>query len=188
MQRRKEKMLLKNTLQSYGVITKLLHWSIAMLTLALFGLGVWMVELGYYDNWYQRAPTLHEGVGALLFILLAIRIFWRWSNIHPDPLKTHRPWEKIAARLTHILLNMLLLAITISGYLIVTAKGAPLNVLNLFNIPASVTDIMNQADKAGELHLWLAWALIILVSIHALAALKHHFIDKDSTLNRMLGK
>jgi cytochrome b561 len=83
---------------------------------------------------------------------------------------------------------MILLAITISGYLIVTAKGSPLNVLNLFNIPASVSNMMNQADKAGEIHLLLAWALIILVSIHALAALNHHFIDKDRALNRMLGE
>lgn len=106
----------------------------------------------------------------------------------PPPLKTHAQWEKIAAHLAHTLLNMILLAITISGYLIVTAKGSPLNVLNLFNIPASVSNMMNQADKAGEIHLLLAWALIILVSIHALAALNHHFIDQDRALNRMLGE
>lgn len=47
-----------------------------------------MVELSYYDNWYQRAPKLHEGVGALLFILLVIRMLWRWGNIHPPPKNT----------------------------------------------------------------------------------------------------
>lgn len=180
-------MNIKNNYQGYGLIAKLLHWSIAIITLLLFGLGLWMVELGYYDSWYQRAPRLHEGMGALVFLLLITRIIWRWINIQPEAL-VHHQWEKVAAHVAHRLLNFLLLCITISGYLIVTAKGDALNVFNLINIPASVSGLANQADMAGDAHLLLAWGLILLVGVHALAALKHHFIDKDKTLSRMLGE
>lgn len=180
-------MQLRNNDYRYGLISKLLHWLIASVTLALFGLGIWMVELGYSDSWYQRGPYLHESAGTVVFFLMIMRLVWRWINVQPRPLSTHTQWEKIAAQLAHNLLNALLLTLTISGYFIVTAKGDPLNVFNLFSIPASVSGIFNQADKAGEIHLWLAWALIVLVCVHALAALKHHFIDKDKTLNRMLG-
>ena len=179
-------MQLKNNNHHYGLISKLLHWLIASLTLSLFALGCWMVELGYYDSWYQRGPHLHESAGTVVFLLLIVRLIWRWTNDRPRPLSTHTQWEKIAAQVTHNLLNILLLTITISGYLIVTAKGDPLNVFNLFSVPASVSGLSNQADKAGEIHLWLAWILIILVGVHVLAALKHHFINKDETLNRML--
>lgn len=83
---------------------------------------------------------------------------------------------------------MLLSGILISGYLISTADGKPINVFGLFNVPATLTDAGSQADLAGNVHLWLAWSVVVLSVVHGLAALKHHFIDKDATLKRMLGK
>ncbi len=176
--------------QNYGFFAIFLHWLIALGAIGLFSLGLWMTELGYYDAWYQKAPWLHEGIGVLLFLILIIRILWSYISSPPDHLLTHKGWEKIASRIVQGLLNVLLFVISISGYLIVTAKGDPLVVFDLFNIPASVTNLNslgNQEDLAGEIHLFLAWALIIFASLHALAALKHHFIDKDRTLKRMLG-
>ena len=171
-------MQLRNNQQKYGLIAILLHWLIALATFALFGLGLWMVELGYYDAWYTKAPRLHEGSGAFLFLFLLIRILLRWINSPPEPLSNHKSWEKTGSRLTHGLLNLLLVMITLSGYLIITAKGEPLIVFNLINIPASLSDISNQEDLAGEIHWLLAWILILLAGIHAIAALKHHFLIK----------
>ena len=74
-----------------------------------------------------------------------------------------------------------------SGYLISTADGRGVSVFGLFEVPASLTGIPDQEDVAGVLHEWLAWGLIILAGLHALAAIKHHFIDRDATLSRMLG-
>ena len=180
-------MQLNNQQQKYGLIAILLHWLIALVTFGLFALGLWMVELGYYDSWYQKAPKLHEGIGVFLFFFLLIRIVWRWISSTPEPLSNHKQWEKIGSHFAHGLLNILLIVITISGYLIVTAKGEPIHVFDLFSIPASMSDFSNQEDLAGEIHLITAWAVIILAAVHALAALKHHFIDKDRTLRRMLG-
>ena len=180
-------MQIKNDQQNYGLIAIILHWLIAIVTFGLFGLGLWMTGLGYYDDWYMKAPKLHEGIGVLLFIFLLIRMQWGWVNSSPEFLSNHKQWERTGASLAQGLLNGLFLVISISGYLIVTAKGEPLNMFNLFNIPASLSGISNQEDLAGEIHLFGAWGLITLAGIHALASLKHHFIDKDSTLKRILG-
>ncbi|MFK8067276.1 MAG: cytochrome b [Gammaproteobacteria bacterium] len=177
----------EETIQNYNSIAIFIHWLIAVGVFGLFGLGLWMTDLGYYDAWYQTAPWLHEGIGVMLFLFLIVRILWSRISSPPEHLSTHKRWEKIASRLVQNLLNILLFVISISGYLIITAKGDPLPVFDLFNIPASFTGIKNQEDLAGEIHLFLAWVLIIFASFHALAALKHHFIDKDRTLKRMLG-
>ncbi|PHS26347.1 MAG: cytochrome b [Methylophaga sp.] len=180
-------MLIKNDQNNFGLITILLHWLVALVTFGLFGLGLWMMSLGYYDDWYQQAPDLHEGVGVIFFIFLLIRIVWRWINPPPKSLPTLKKWEKVSSYLAHGMLNFLLLVIAISGYLIITAKGESVQVFDLFNVPASLTGFANQEDIAGEIHLLAAWAVIGLAAIHTLAALKHHFFDKDATLRRIFG-
>lgn len=83
---------------------------------------------------------------------------------------------------------LLLFAIGISGYLISTADGKPISVFGWFDVPAILSDAGAQADFAGALHFWLAWSVVVLSVMHGFMALKHHFIDKDDTLKRMLGK
>jgi cytochrome b561 len=82
----------------------------------------------------------------------------------------------------------LMLALMIAGYLISTADGRPIDVFNLFSVPATLHGLADQEDIAGEVHEILAWALVLLAGVHALAALKHHFINRDSTLLKMLGR
>jgi cytochrome b561 len=74
----------------------------------------------------------------------------------------------------------------LSGYLISTAAGRGINVFGLFSVPASINGLQNQADIAGKVHELLAFALIALTILHALAALKHHLVDRDQALKRML--
>lgn len=85
------------------------------------------------------------------------------------------------------LLYVLLLVLLLSGYLISTADGKPISVFGWFEVPALFSGAGQQADLAGDVHLWLAWSLVLLSALHALAALKHHFVDRDTTLKRMLG-
>ena len=106
----------------------------------------------------------------------------------PSAPKTHSKLTRFSAVAAHIALYALLFAILISGYLISTADGKPISVFGLFEVPATLSDAGVQADTAGVVHLWLAWSVVILSVLHGLAALKHHFIDKDDTLKRMLGR
>ncbi|GAB3106301.1 cytochrome b [Aestuariicella hydrocarbonica] len=178
--------MLKNTPQAYGLISKLLHWSIALALVGLFILGLWMVDLGYYDSWYQKAPHYHKSLGIMVATAMLLRLLWRALTPQPQPLVSHRPWEIRLAKIAHILLYLLTFAIVISGYLISTADGRGIAIFNWFTIPALGSFIDNQEDVAGYFHYWLAVSLISLSSLHALAAFKHHFFDKDRTLKRMI--
>lgn len=178
----------RNSSNRYGHLSVLLHWIVALTVYGMFALGLWMVSLGYYDSWYHDAPDIHKSIGILLMMVMVVRLMWRFISKPPGALTTYSPFTRIAAITGHALLYLLLFALLFSGYLISTADGKPVSVFGWFEIPATLSDAGVQADLAGEIHLWLAWSVVIFSVLHALAALKHHFIDKDATLKRMLGK
>lgn len=177
-------MMWRNTNDSYGLVSISLHWLVATAVTGLFVLGIWMVDLGYYHPWYQRAPNIHKGVGVLLFIVMLVRFAWRYAN--PRPQAAGSAMEKIAASWMHRLMYAMMYALMLSGYLISTADGRGIDVFGLLSVPATISGIENQEDIAGKIHELLAFILITLAILHALAALKHHFVDRDQTLKRML--
>jgi len=174
----------RNTQVAYGLVSVILHWLVALAVTGLFVLGVWMVELGYYDRWYQRAPDIHKGAGVLLFGVMLAHAGWRYSNPRPEAIGS--VMQKKAAAWVHRMLYALMYMLMLSGYLIATADGRGIHVFGLFSVPASISGLHNQADIAGDVHELLAFALIALTILHALAALKHHLVDRDQTLKRML--
>ena len=180
-------MQLSNEQTRYGLVSVVLHWLIALLTLTLFVVGVWMVELDYYDSWYQQAPWWHKGLGVVVICLLVFRWCWQRFDTVPDELGSIASWQLISAKIVHVLMNGLIIVIGVSGYLIVTAKGKALLVFDWFAIPAMVTGVDNLEDIAGQLHAVFAYLLIALVGLHMFAALIHHFFYRDKTLTRMLG-
>lgn len=181
-------MVWRNTSTRYGYISVLLHWVSAITVYGMFALGLWMVTLGYYNPWYHNAPEIHKGIGILLFLTLLFRVIWRWLSPPPPPLSSYSTLTRIGATAAHVFLYLLLFSILISGYLISIAEGQAISVFGWFSVPATLSGIPNQADSAGKIHLYLAWSVVILSALHALAALKHHFLDRDVTLKRMSGR
>lgn len=181
-------MKLRNTRTAYGAISVSLHWLVALAVIGLFGLGWWMVELSYYDPWYRKGPNIHRSIGILLFMVMVARLLWRFVSPPPKPLPEHQRWEVMVAHGAHWLLYLLLFVAMISGYLITTADGSSISVFGWFDVPSVTGRIRGMEDTAGAVHYWSTWALIGLAGLHALAALKHHFIDRDATLKRMLGR
>jgi cytochrome b561 len=179
---------MKNTETRYGWVIVGVHWVSAVTIFGLFGLGFWMVELSYYDLWYKKGPDLHKSVGLSLLILTLFRLIWKLYQTPPEPVKTHTQFERKIGGLTHLMLYGLLFLIMFSGYLISTADERGISFFGWFEVPGFGSLIENQEDVAGLIHQWLAYALIALALLHAAAALKHHFIDKDNTLKRMLGR
>ena len=170
----------------YSLLLRILHWLSGLLIIGLFAVGLWMRSLSYYDSLYQVLPFWHKSVGFLLMALVLLRLAVRASSTPPLPLASHRPWERLVASLTQWLLYGLLFAMFISGYLIATADDRPASFFGWFDIPILFSAFANQEDVAGLWHQYCAWALIVLSVLHGLAALKHHVIDKDVTLKRML--
>lgn len=185
--KRTDVMQLRNTPDRYGGIAIVLHWLVALTVIGLAILGLWMTDLTYYSPYYRSAPFWHKSIGLALALILLLRLTWRWINPRPSHLASHKVWETRLASLVHGLLYLLLIAIVVSGYLISTATGQGIDVFGWFTLPALVSGLPAQADRAGLVHYWLAISMLVLVGIHALGALKHHFIDRDNTLRRMLG-
>jgi len=179
--------MLKNSTTHYGWVSIGIHWLMALSVIGMFALGLYMVELTYYDSWYRGSLDLHKSIGILLFFCLGFRIFWRLINVTPEVADKNTPkLEALSASIAHLLLYILMVILMLSGYLISTADGRSIYVFEFIEIPALTFAFENQEDIAGLIHEIIAWALIVLASVHALAALKHHFITKNNTLIRML--
>lgn len=176
--------MIKNTSTGYGWISIVLHWLSAMTVISLFAVGFWMVDLNYYSEWYKTAPHYHKSVGLILAVVTLSRIIWKLS--HPKPKAMGSALEKKMATTAHGLLYLLMFSLFISGYLISSADGRGIDVFNWLTLPSLGELFADQEDLSGLIHEWLAYSLIGLASIHALAAVKHHVVDKDNTLKRML--
>ncbi len=173
-----------NTRDGYGVVSRVIHWSMAIAIISMFALGLWMRTLDYYSPWYREAPEIHKSVGIILLGLLVLRFIWRIVTPRPGD-ENLTPLERRVSSVVHWGFYPLLLALMISGYLISTADGRAIEVFGLFSVPA-VYEQKGMEDLAGFIHEWLAYGVIAVASVHALAALKHHLVDRDDILTRML--
>lgn len=180
-------MNLKNTHNRYGLVAVALHWIVAVTVIGLAILGLWMTDLSYYSPYYRSAPFWHKSIGMTLAVVMLFRLLWRWLNPKPAPLASHKRWEISLAKVVHGLLYLLLFVILVSGYLISTATGQGISAFGWFEVPALVSGLPDQADRAGMVHYWVALTVLALAALHALGALKHHFLDRDDSLRRMLG-
>ncbi|WP_394241534.1 cytochrome b [Vibrio astriarenae] len=172
-------------LKQYNMVSRLLHWVSAVVIIGMFAAGLWMVDLSYYSEWYRTAPHWHKSVGTLLISATVLRFVW--NKLVKTPEIDGTPMIKAAAHLGHLALYALIVVIGVSGYLISTEDGRGIDVFNWFTVPALGQLFEGQADIAGEIHFYAAWTLIILAAGHALAAIKHHVVDKDDTLRKMIG-
>ena len=180
------KAMWKNTEEKFGLMSKLFHWLSAITVFLMFGLGFWMVDLTYYSQWYKTAPHWHESVGVLLFIVTILRLIWRLISTQPEAIASHSLPAKQASKIAHFALYLLLFVLMTSGFLMSSADGRSIEVFNWFSV-GGLGDLMeNQEDLAGLIHQYTAYFLIVLSLLHGAAAVKHHLVDKDKTLSRML--
>ncbi|UGA57124.1 cytochrome b [Vibrio sp. VB16] len=171
--------------KNYNPMARGLHWLSALVILGMFAAGLWMVELNYYSSWYKTAPHWHKSVGLLLAVLTAFRIIWKWTTL--SPAIEGSALEKKGAHAVHQLLYVLMIVLFVSGYLISTSDGRGIEVFNWFTVPGLGELFADQSDISGEIHFYTAVTLIGFAALHAAAALKHHFINKDNTLRKMIG-
>lgn len=180
-------MSLKNTRETFGWISISLHWIMAIALIAMYFVGDWMVDLDYYSSWYKTAPDYHRAVGVIIGGLMIFRLLWNLLQTKPEHIGDDSPIVKKAAKSAHYVFYLLVFVLVISGYLITTAKGQGVDVFGLFEVPALLADNKDRGELAGDIHEWIGLGFILLVALHATAALLHHFKHKDRTLKRMLG-
>ena len=176
----------RNGADGYGLVSIALHWTIALGTLGLVALGAWMVGLTYYDSWYNESLALHKAFGIAVLVLAAARFGWRLADRSPGFDPAVKAWERAAATAMHWTLNAAIVLLPVTGYLISTSEGAGIDMFGAFELPALFEITERTRELAIDIHFYLAYGLVALVAGHAGAALKHHFVDRGSTLRRML--
>ena len=168
----------------WGAVAQWLHWTIVLLIVVMAYLGLTMVEL---PNTPKKVEVyaLHKSFGLTVLALVVLRLAWRLlaGTPLPEPMPA---WQALAARLSHVLLYAVLVAMPLTGWLYTSASGFPLRWFGQFALPKLSGRDRDVAGFAVEAHETLFLVLAALVTVHALAALKHHYLDRDRTLRRML--
>lgn len=164
---------------SYGKFAKFLHWTMATLILLNYFLGLTLDKTDLYN--------FHKQTGLTILILFIIRIIWRLATSYPTSAKSLSKMESHAAKIGHLALYGFMIAIPISGIIMVNSYGYQLNLWGIFTLPT----IINPQSASGsalfaKIHEILANMMIAFVAIHILASLKHHLIDKNEVLLRMI--
>lgn len=175
----------RNQEDHFGIVAKGLHWLMAALVLFMLGLGVYMTSLEPSPALFKYF-ALHKSIGIVILALVFARLLWRTINQTPKPLAHHKRAEKIAARAIHYFFYAALIALPLSGWIMSSAKDFGVSVFNLFTLPHLVGPDEQLANTSVSIHVVLAYMLMAAIALHAAGALKHHFIDRDETLRRML--
>ncbi|MDI3514148.1 MAG: hypothetical protein PWP40_1377 [Rhodocyclaceae bacterium] len=169
----------------YSATAKALHWGIAVLIFGLLGLGFYMTGLELSPTKLQLF-SWHKWTGVTVFMLVVVRLAWRITH-RPPALPAHMSaLERFAAHAGHHLLYVLMFAIPLSGWLMSSAKGFQTVWFGVLPLPDLLAKDKALGDLLQTVHVSLNFVLIALLLVHIGAALKHHLVDKDDVLTRML--
>ena len=176
-------MSARTTANAWGGVAKCFHWGMLALFATTIPLGLYMtgLPLGMHK---LRVYALHKSIGLTLLALAALRLAWRLTEQRPTAAPMPA-WQRRAATMTHVALYALMFAIPVSGWLFNSAAGFPLQWFGLANLPAIAATSPSLKSLAHQLHVGGVWLLVTLVALHAAAAVKHHFVDRDRTLTLM---
>ncbi|MGQ0526804.1 MAG: cytochrome b/b6 domain-containing protein [Alphaproteobacteria bacterium] len=175
---------MKNTQGAYGLVARSFHWITALIILGLLSVGFYMADMDVSPDKF-KLYWLHKSFGILVLILVAGRILWRISNPKVEHLATHKTWERHLADAAHVFLYLLIIAMPLSGWLMSSAGDFPAEFFGFFSLPVIVPKNESLFHIFRDTHEIFALLIIAVIDLHVAGALKHHFIDRDGTLQRM---
>lgn len=161
-----------------------LHWIVAIAVVGLIGFGWWMQEIPKLPAGPRvNAYNLHKSIGMSILLLMLFRLAWRAT--HPPPALPPIPaWQVHAAHINHWLLYACLFVQPVSGYLGSVFSGYPVRYFGVL-LPSWVAKNEPIKDLLSTIHLVNSWLLVAAITIHVLAAFKHHIVDGNGLLRRM---
>ncbi len=187
--------MIRNTPKTYGAVTKTFHWLTVLLILTLIPLGIIANGMAYEtsEQLAQKAWlfSLHKTLGITVFFVAILRILWAWVGPRPGLLNANKPIESWLAQTVHWLLYASLVLVPLTGWIHHSATvgfapiWAPISTLVGQSLPF-VPKSEAIAHVFASLHIIFERVLVVSFLLHVAGALKHHFIDKDLTLKRML--
>jgi len=166
---------LLNTPESYGVVSRLLHWVIAFAIVAQ-----WLLAEAERDSML----ALHQSIGLIVLALAVVRLAWRWLNPAPAWPADMRPWEITIARAAHVAFYVLLFAIPVSGWALASVEDAPLRLFNWFDVPRIA---LGTEDTLEDLHEILFNVLAALAVLHVIGAARHWIARRGRRTDTIAG-
>jgi cytochrome b561 len=170
---------------SYTRIAIGLHWLIAFALVGSFSVGLYMVELPLSPQ-KLRIYSWHKWAGVTIFLCVVLRLGWRLAHPPPELPAAMPAWQRSLAGATHVLLYLLMVAVPLSGWLMSSAKGFQTVWFGVLPLPDLLDKDKELGDLLQNIHGLLNFGMAALVFMHIGAALKHHFLDRDDVLARMI--
>lgn len=177
--------MLKNSTQSYGILTKIFHWLMALLIIPQIVVGYVMIFVTNTNPQKWVMYGLHKSFGFMLLILIILRLVWRSFEQEPMPPLDIPRWQTSVAKWNIYLLIALMVIMPLSGILMSLLGGYDVKVFDFFTINA-ITKKTVMGGLSAEFHCYGGYIMSAAVTAHILAALYHHFIRKDNILKRMI--
>lgn len=169
---------------AYSLTARVLHWTTAVLVLTLLPLG-FVIANRLGGPWQDWLYNLHRSIGALIILVIIVRLFYRFGHAPPPLPDEMPPWQQFAAHATHWSLYALLIVQPFIGWAGSSAYPAPIPVFGLFELPPIVAPNRSLSDSLLAVHRATAVVIAFLVTMHIGAALYHQFVRKDGVLLRM---
>lgn len=172
----------------YNSVSVVLHWALGAALVAIFVLGLYMVDLPFSPT-RLKLFNWHKWAGVSILALSVLRLAWRLS--HPAPalpskiIQAMPAWQLKAHHATHVALYALFFIVPLIGWAYTSAAGFPVVLFGQFHLPDLVNPDKAVAALIKPWHQISAFALTGLVVLHVAAALKHQLIDRDGLLKRM---
>lgn len=176
----------RDTQNAYGSLSRFNHWLGAAIVITMLAIGLYFHEMPRGDE-KSYWMGLHIGIGALAFLFIAFRVIWRLISHSPHPADQAAIWQKIS-KLTHILLLLGIVVMFISGPVLIWTAGRPINVFDWFSIPSPIERMHDLHEMLEGVHKVVSRVLLVLISLHILATLKHLLFNSGALRGRMWGK
>lgn len=177
-------MTIRNTSRAWGSISKALHWLIVLLII-----NQWVIaERAENATGLAKVQAIgwHKSFGMTILALAIVRLVWRWLNPVPTLDGVTRTWERRLAGFSHLLLYGSIFAIPISGWLMSSARNFPVSWFGVFQFPDLIGPDKPTYELLRDVHGALFSVLVCVALLHIAGALKHHFVDRNDVLKRML--
>ena len=180
--------MIRNTNTTWGSISRLFHWILGFIIIGMIAYGWWMNHFpARPDRFFYR--SIHADIGYVVLLLTVIRLIWRGVNPAPALPADMPSWQRIGARVTHVLLYLVTILVAMLGWAMSGAHPPDRNYASFFgwfNVPQFTSPDKAAADAYEDRHILFAYVLLALIGLHVAAAAWHHFIRRDRIAMRMV--
>jgi cytochrome b561 len=178
--------MIRNTSADWGSVSRSFHWILAVAIVGMIGFGWWMNHVAARpDRFFYR--SIHADIGYVVLLLMVVRLAWRAINPTPVLPADSRPWQKIAARISHAALYLVTILVAMLGWAHSGARTPDYSsFFGLFHVPQFTSPDRAAAGAYEDRHIFFAYVLLAMIVVHVVAAAWHHYIRRDRVAVRMM--